>query len=262
MSGNPPGTPLIGVSPDTHGGRRLRSRTADEKILYLWDRYLQGLLDQSALPVVLPVTENRRLVRAMADRVDGLLLAGGNFDVPPEFFGDKPQPYLGPVKPERSRFELMLLREALRRDLPVLGICGGMQLINVALGGTLFQDILVERPGSRDHQQKNRKDRTSHRVTISPDTLLGRIVRGRRASRPIVVGVNSTHHQAVRDVPAGLTVNARAGDGVIEGIESDRHAFVLGVQWHPELLYRRQPAQRRILRALVGAAAAATRRRR
>ena len=172
-----------------------------------------------------------------------------------------PRPYLGRVKPERSRFELKLLREALRRDLPVLGICGGMQLINVALGGTLFQDILQERPDSRDHQQKNRKDRTSHRVTISPDTRLGRIVRGGRASRPIVVGVNSTHHQAVRDVPAGLTVNARAGDGVIEGIESERHTFVLGVQWHPELLYRRQPAQRRILRALVSAAGATRRRR-
>ncbi len=248
--------PLIGVSPDTDSGSRLRTRTPTEKVVYLWDRYLAALLDHGSLPVVLPVTEDKSAVRAMVERLDGVLLAGGNFDVPAEFFGQEPRPWLGRLKPERSRFERLLLLQAARRQKPVLGICGGMQLINVAFGGTLYQDIGQERPGSRQHEQKSRADKTAHWVALQPGTRLERIVRGQNRRNAFRVAVNSTHHQAVRQVAPGFAVNAMSSDGIVEGIEREGEGFVVGVQWHPELLYGRLQAHARILRAFVRAASA------
>ncbi len=247
--------PLIGIAPDTHNGKRLKARTPKEKIVYLWDQYLVALTAHGALPVVLPVTEDHKLVRAMADRLDGVMLAGGNFDVPPDFYGEEPTPWLGKLKPERSRFELALTREAIARGLPVLGICGGMQTINVAYGGTLYQDIANERPKSRSHQQKTRPDRTCHQVKALKNTRLKRCISGRKGGDDLRLRVNSTHHQAIKDVAPGYVVNAVAADGMVEGIESEGAGFVLGVQWHPELLFERHEAQSHILRAFVRAAA-------
>ncbi|MCP4678183.1 MAG: gamma-glutamyl-gamma-aminobutyrate hydrolase family protein [Deltaproteobacteria bacterium] len=246
--------PIIGVTPDTHSGRKLKTRTPKEKIVYLWDQYLAALFDQGATPVILPVTTNKTQIRSMVERLDGVMLAGGNFDVPPELFGEKPKPWLGPLKPERSQFEIGLVLEAVRKNLPVLGICGGMQAINVAFGGTLYQDIGKERPKSRSHQQKLRADKTCHQVKVAGGTKLRAIVAGRRGKDDIRLRVNSTHHQAIRDVAPGYTVNAVATDGVIEGIEKEGTGFVLGVQWHPELLFKKHQPHSRILGAFVRAA--------
>lgn len=245
---------LIGVTPDTHGGSRLRTRTSKERIVYIWDRYLAAFLDRGAVPVVLPVTLDRTLTGEMVRRLDGVVLAGGNFDVPPEFFGEEPKPWLGKLKPERSRFELDLLMAAAKKDLPILGICGGMQAINVAFGGTLYQDIAAERPASREHSQKTKPDRTSHQVTISRGTMLHSIISGRGTGPELRLRVNSTHHQAVKDLAPGFAVNAAASDGVIEGIESSSHRFVMGVQWHPEILCERYDAHARIIEGFLKAA--------
>lgn len=245
---------IIGVTPDTHSGRKIKTRSEREKIVYLWDQYLAPFLDCGVLPVILPVLGDRRAVRRALERLDGVVLAGGNFDVPPEYYGQEPLPWLGPLKRERSRSELLILEEALRRDMPVLGICGGMQLINVAFGGTLYQDLSHERPKSRNHQQKVVRERTIHQVTIDSGTMLHRICSSRRIKRPLKLRVNSTHHQAVRDVGHGLRSNAIAGDGLVEGVESPEHGFVLGVQWHPELLYRKHQEQERIFKAFSKAA--------
>jgi putative glutamine amidotransferase len=146
-----------------------------------------------------------------------------------------------------------LLIEAAKKDLPVLGICGGMQAINVAFGGTLYQDIAMERPGSRAHSQKTKPDRTSHQVTIASGTRLHSIMTGRKAGYELRTRVNSTHHQAVKDLAPGFAVNAQAADGIIEGIESTTHGFIVGVQWHPEILCERHEPHARIIRGFLRA---------
>jgi putative glutamine amidotransferase len=246
--------PLVGVTPDTHGGTRLRTRSPDEKVLYVYDTYVRAVQDHGAAAVLLPVTRDRRALRDTVKRLDGLLLIGGNFDIPPAMYGESAIPELGYLKPERSEFEALLIEAALRRDLPMLGICGGMQTINVVLGGTLYQDIATQRPRSREHQQRTRKDRVSHRVRVEPGTVLHRILSSRRSRRTLSIGVNSTHHQAIKDLGRGLIASAHAADGIVEALESPRHGFVIGVQWHPELLYRRGPAHGRLFSALVRAA--------
>lgn len=250
--------PLIGVTPDTHHQDTcpapaccIPTRSKEEKMVLLGDRYLQAILDHGGLPVLLPVTDHPALVREMCARLDGLLLPGGAFDVPPEFYGEKPKPWLGRLKPLRSRFERALLQTALKRDLPVLGVCGGMQIINVVFGGTLYQDILKERPSSNNHEQKIKKTRTSHQVQVMPATILTKIISGSRESEGLRIPVNSTHHQAVKDVGKGLIVCGLAPDGIIEALESPRHRFVLGLQFHPEVLYPRHAYAENIFRAFV-----------
>lgn len=245
---------LIGITPDTHDGSKLHTRTEEEMIVYLWDSYLKALIDHGATPVVLPVTANKARLLEMMERLDGLVLAGGNFDVPSEYYNQEPREHMGKLKPERSAFELAILKLAMKIDAPVLGICGGMQIINVAMGGTLYQDILEERPDSLDHQQEIPRTEPLHAVAVASRTLLHRIVSGGKRKAPIEIQVNSTHHQAVDKVGRGLAVSGAAPDGVIEAIESRRHKFVVGVQWHPELLYPAYPEQSRLLKALVRAA--------
>jgi len=244
---------IIGVSPDTHDGRKLKVRTPYEKILYLWSTYLQAFLDNSATAVILPVTADKKHIKTLCDRLDGFVVAGGNFDVPPEFFGEKPKPYLGKIKIERSNSELAVLLEAMKRDMPVLGICGGEQLINVAMGGTLYQDIKKERPESNEHQQKNKKDTTSHQVKVIPGTKLFKMMGG-KGKAPLKVRVNSTHHQAVKDVADRCIASAIATDGIVEAVESKDHRFIVGIQWHPELLYLKMDSHAGIIKAFVKAA--------
>jgi putative glutamine amidotransferase len=242
--------PLIGITPEIDHGQQIQTRSPKERVVYLKDRYLQAVLDHGGLAVILPVTDDPAWIRECARRCDGFVLTGSAFDVPPEFYGDSPRPGLGPTKPERSVFERALLEQALRADQPVLGICGGMQLINVALGGTLYQDITRERPRSRDHQQKIKKTSTSHAVALNPASRLAAIMKapGNR------IRVNSTHHQAVRDLAPGLVACGLAPDGLIEAIESLGHRLLIGVQWHPELLYEKHPEAARLLRAFIRAA--------
>jgi putative glutamine amidotransferase len=243
--------PLVGITPDTHGGSRLRTRSPDEKVLYVYDTYVRAVQDHGAAAAILPLTTDRRALADTVRRLDGLLLIGGNFDIPPAMYGEEPIPQLGYVKPERSEFEARLIEIALERDLPILGICGGMQTINVVRGGDLYQDIAAQRPGSREHQQQLRKDRVSHRVRIEPGSLLHRIVGGAHRRRALSIGVNSTHHQAIRELGRGLVASASSADGIVEGLESADHDFVVGVQWHPELLHRRSVFHSRLFAALV-----------
>jgi putative glutamine amidotransferase len=151
---------------------------------------------------------------------------------------------LGIIKRARTEFELELASAAMNRDLPVLGICGGAQAINVVLGGALYQDIAVQL-GARGVDEHTSKNTHGHAVRIKPGTRLFEIVRCPR------IKVNTSHHQAVKKLGRGLTVNAVAEDGVVEGIESTRHRFVLGVQWHPEVLAPRQKLQRRLFSSFV-----------
>ncbi len=237
--------PLIGITPDTATSRPDISGSRPEPLLVLQERYVRAVQEAGGVPLVLPIGASGAALRRIADSVDGILVSGGNFDIHPRLYGEEPTEALGQIKEERTRFELELISLALERDLPLLGVCGGAQAINVVLGGSLYQDISSQIPAAAEHQQGALKDRGGHKVKVRDGTKLQRIV-GRRE-----IDVNTTHHQAVKKPGRGLIVNATAEDGVIEGIESKEHTFVLGVQWHPEFLTHRDVLQRKIFAAFI-----------
>ena len=162
------------------------------------------------------------------DHVDGLLLTGGD-DVDPALYGEAPHPTFEAVEPGRDAFEIALVQSAVYRDLPVLAICRGLQVLNVALGGTLIQDIPSESSPLLRHDAEGSPTTIAHRITVTPGSCLAALV-----GPDTVRDVNSRHHQAVRRLGTGLVVTATAPDGVIEGAELPLARFCVGVQWHPE----------------------------
>lgn len=206
--------------------------------------YLSAIAQAGGLPVALP--HEPELAEAYLERIDGLLVTGGAFDVDPALYDGGPAHATVSLKSGRTAFELAVTRGALARDIPVLGICGGEQLLAVAFGGTLIQHIPDSVADALAHEQPNPRTEPGHEIEVTAGTLLARIVGGHR------MAVNSAHHQAVDRPGRGAVVNARAPDGVIEGIEHPGHRFALGVQWHPE--YAVDPADPRIFDAFVEAA--------
>ena len=237
--------PLIGITADTTGAFNAFSERFKDPTLFLPERYLTAVERAGGIPVVLPANQSKSAVRRLLGMLDGLVLSGGDFDIHPRYYGERPLKELGEIKAARTEFELEVAGGALKRSLPVLGICGGAQAINVALGGSLYQDIhtQLESAGAYEHTSKNPSG--GHPIRITSGTRLFNIVK--RSS----LRVNTRHHQAIKRLGRGLIVNAVASDGVIEGVESAEHGFVLGLQWHPEVLAPRQPLQRRIFTAFV-----------
>jgi putative glutamine amidotransferase len=205
--------------------------------------YMAAVAASGGLPLALPHIPD--LADAYLDRVDALIVTGGAFDVDPALYGDGARHASVTLKQGRTRAELALVDGALSRGMPVLGICGGQQLLAVALGGSLIQHIPDAVANALAHEQPNPRDEAGHTVSITPGTKLHRIVGSE------VMRVNSSHHQAVRDPGPFAVVDATAPDGVIEGIEDARFRFCLGVQWHPEFLI--DPGDRRIFEALIAA---------
>ena len=207
--------------------------------------YTDAVSGAGGLPVAL--AHDPALAEQMLDRLAGLVVTGGAFDVDPALYGATEIHATVTLKDRRTAAELALVRGALARDMPVLGICGGQQLLAVALGGTLIQHIPDTIPGALEHEQPNPRDEPGHAVAIVPGTQLHRIV-GTGSMQ-----VNSAHHQAVATAGPHATVNATAPDGVIEGVEDPRYRFALGLQWHPEFLI--DPGDRRVFDAFVAACA-------
>ncbi len=207
--------------------------------------YADALADAGGLALPVPCGDPA-LAPDYLRLCEALLVAGGDFDIDPARYGEPRHPRCGPSRPERTAFEEAMLAQALAAGMPVLGVCGGMQLLAVARGGTLFQH-LPDDPGV-SHEQPPPKDVPSHSVAVEPGSLLARL------AGPGPLDVNSTHHQAVKAPGAGVRVTGRAPDGVVEAIELDGPPFALGVQWHPEALAARDPRQRAILAGLVRAA--------
>ena len=190
--------------------------------------YTDAVAAAGGLPVALP--HDPALCEAMLDRLDGLVVTGGAFDVDPALYGASDIHATVTLKQRRTAAELALVRGALARDMPVLGICGGQQLLAVALGGTLVQHIPDSIPDALEHEQPNPRDQPGHSVALVAGTRLAGIVGA------ATMQVNSAHHQAVASPGAHAVVNATASDGVVEGVEDARYRFALGVQWHPEFL--------------------------
>jgi len=233
--------PLIGLTLD--------HETAQTYSRFPWyalrQNYVDWMTASGAVPVALP--HEPGLVADLLQHLDGLVVTGGAFDVDPALFGASERHATVTTKDRRTEFEADITRRALSRDLPVLGICGGEQLLNVVLGGTLLQHIPSAITEALEHEQPNPRDEPGHSVRVIDGTRLGSIVGSAR------LDVNSAHHQAVAELGEGVVVNAVAPDGVIEGIEHPEFRFCIGVQWHPEFML--QDGDRRLGRAFVEAAA-------
>jgi len=210
----------------------------------LRENYADAVTAAGGLPLPLPHEPDQ--AGDYLELIDGLVITGGAFDVDPVLFGAGERHPTVITKDRRTAFELAVTRGAIERDMPVLGICGGQQLLHVVFGGQLIQHIPDEVTGALAHEQPNPRDEPGHSVAVTPGTLLHRIV-GRDS-----LDVNSAHHQAAKGEPSGVKINAVAPDGVIEGIEATNKTFCLGVQWHPE--YGVSAGDANILRAFIAAA--------
>jgi putative glutamine amidotransferase len=236
---NPVGRPIVGLTLDAEapGGYSAYPWYA------LRANYIDAIAAAGGLPIPLPHEPD--LADAYLDRIAALVVTGGAFDVDPALYGDATRHASVTLKQKRTDSEMALLQGAMARNMPVLGICGGQQLLAVALGGTLVQHIPDEVADALAHEQPNPRHEPGHSVRVIEGTMLHGIVRA------ATMQVNSSHHQAVRAPGPFATINAVAPDGVIEGIEDGRFRFCLGVQWHPE--FHIDPGDRRIFDALIAA---------
>ncbi|WP_169544524.1 gamma-glutamyl-gamma-aminobutyrate hydrolase family protein [Sneathiella aquimaris] len=211
----------------------------------LRQNYADVITQNGGLPIALP--HEPEMTDQYLDLIDGLVVTGGAFDVDPAMFGATSRHSTVVTKDKRTAFERNMAEAMLKADKPVLGICGGQQLLHVILGGTLIQHIPDEVENALAHEQPNPRTEAGHNVSVREGTLLHRIV------GTTTLPVNSAHHQAAKDVSENITVNATASDGVIEGIEDNRYRFCLGVQWHPEYLI--SDGDRKIMEAFIQEAA-------
>ena len=239
--------PLIGVTPDFNAGDR-KEWGGREPTYFLRARYVRAIEDLGAIPVVLPLVADFHARRRLLAQIDGLLLTGSGPDLAPELYGERQRYKFHVMSQRRATFELEMAQLARTADLPVLGICGGMQAMNVAFGGSLYQDIGSQLSNSLQHRQPIPATKLSHAVTIASGSLLRRIV------KTVTMRVNSSHHQSVKDVAPSLVASAVAPDGIVEAIESPAQRFFLGIQWHPEFLFERHRLHRLLFEAFLRAA--------
>lgn len=208
--------------------------------------YMQGVEQAGGLPLMLPLTDDEAALTQLAGLCDGFLLTGGQ-DVDPAVYGAEKSNLCGETSPERDRMETRLLALARAQDKPVLGICRGIQFLNAALGGTLWQDLPVDYPSEVNHHQTGAYEAPIHTVRLLPGTPLADLL-GKDT-----LPVNSYHHQAIRTLAPGLTAMATAPDGVVEAVYEPGKRFVWAVQWHPEFSWKVSEDSRKIFAAFVGA---------
>jgi putative glutamine amidotransferase len=243
--------PVIGVTPDYNAGDR-KDWGGREPTYFLRARYVRAIEELGGIPLILPLVADRAARMRLLHDIDGLLLTGSGPDLPPALYGERQRYTFRVMSERRSTFELDMVRLARKADVPLLGICGGMQTMNVACGGSLFQDISSQFANSLQHRQPTPATALSHTVTITPGSLL------RRVMRTVTLRVNSSHHQSVKAVAPSLVASAVSPDGIIEAIESPPHRFFLGIQWHPEFLFDRYRLHRRLFEAFLRAASRRT----
>lgn len=232
--------PIIGITPDFNPGDE-----KTEPTYFLRSRYINAVEECGGIPIILPQTNSDEIISTLFEGIDGLMLTGSGPDIDPAVYGGEKRFDFKVMSRERMTFELRVVKMAMEREMPIIGICGGMQMMNVAAGGSLYQDIRSEIPGSLIHQREEGKDLPTHPVTVKTDTLLFKITNIREFA------INSSHHQCINGVAPDFKVNAISPDGVIEGIEWTKKGFAIGLQWHPEYLHRDDPANRRIIEAFV-----------
>lgn len=242
--------PLIGIP-----GQTLQAIDGiPDSLPHSWvmnSRYYLAVAEAGGIPVMVPLfDQDPDTLRALYDRLDGLLLAGG-VDMDPQSFGESPHPALGRIDPARDTVELALARWAIADQKPVLGLCRGHQVLNVALGGTLWQDISAQVPAAIKHDYfptaGYARDFLAHDISVTKGSRLD------AAFQADSVPVNSMHHQAVKRLAPGLEVSARSRDGLVEALESGTRHFLVGVQWHPEVFERSDQRTRHLFQSFIAA---------
>jgi putative glutamine amidotransferase len=243
-------TPVIGVTASLKDVAGSGAQQPLGRLVQTDLDYVEGVINAGGVPMILPPVVDPRMTKALLDGIDGLLFSGGS-DLDPDYYGEECVPELGVTNPERDAFEMALLRLALRRRVPILGICRGMQVLNVALGGTLYQDLPSQL--GKDilkHWQETPKRQPAHKIEILHNSNLAEITRCQ------YVKVNSYHHQGIKEVADSLAVTARSSDGVIEAVEyhdfSDQ--WLIGVQWHAEMMREAGTEHKNLFEAHVSAA--------
>lgn len=213
------------------------------KRCYVSNDYISAVVRAGAIPYVLPIIEDEEILKAQIDNIDGLILTGGH-DVSPLVWGEEPLKNIGNLLPERDDFDIKLARFAVEKDKPLLGICRGHHILNVAFGGSLYQDIDYAEESFIKHNQNAYYDVPTHSIEIYDKSKLYSIL-GCKSM------VNSFHHLAIKDIAKGFKVSAVSKDGIIEAIEKTGKEFVIGVQWHPEMMSFKCKQMQKIFDALV-----------
>jgi putative glutamine amidotransferase len=226
------------------------TRLNEKGAFYLRREYCEALAAFGATPLLVPLIRDAQYLEFIVETSDGLLLPGSDSDIDPLLYGEEPLRHLGRVQPARDEVDLRLLSAAEKKNLPVLGICFGMQSLNVSRGGTLWQDIFAQVPNAIQHQQEGEsRERAAHSIWLEANSFLAKICEKNR------IKVNTHHHQAIKDLGENLRIAARAADQIIEAVEDVRpDRFVLGVQWHPELVWTQDEFSQNIFRKFVCAA--------
>jgi putative glutamine amidotransferase len=217
-------------------------------------RYYHAVATAGAAPVLIPLLDDLDTLRAIYERTDGILIPGG-VDVDPTAFGEKPRERLGRIDPARDRVEIQLVKWAVEDGKPVLGLCRGLQVINVALGGTLYQDLETEFPNAIKHDYFPTygfsRGHLAHDVAVEAGSRM------RHALTSSAVPVNSMHHQGIKALASSLASSAVAPDGLIEAAESTSESYIVGVQWHPEVFELEEPSSGLLFTDFIQAAASA-----
>jgi putative glutamine amidotransferase len=208
--------PVVGITMDQ-----------DEKRYYINQDYVQSILQAGGVPLLIPFMENSIVLQKIVDQCDGLMLSGGE-DVDPFLYGEEPLPEIGKIVPERDQIEINVLDLFVKQRKPILAICRGCQLVNVAFGGDLYQDIPCQIPSAINHSQKAPRGYPTHSIAVEKESLLYQMM------GQDTLLVNSYHHQSIKTLASSLLATAVSKDGVIEAMESKQYPFLLGVQWHPE----------------------------
>lgn len=211
--------------------------------------YTDSIEKAGGIPLLLPILSDRKAVDQMLGIVDALLFTGGQ-DVHPSYYSEEPHALLGETAKERDEHEIYLMQKVHSKNKPILAICRGLQLLNVAFGGTLYQDISQCSGSKPIHSQESEPHAGTHHVSLMPDTKLHTIF------GKLSICINSFHHQAIRHLAPTFAVSATSEDGLIEGISKEDAHWVVGVQWHPETMTEAQPEMRKLFEAFVLAASA------
>lgn len=230
--------PIIGITV-------FQEKEIEKSFSLVSNNYLNAVENAGGIPLFIPVSEDMEDVKSYLDMVDAIIFSGGE-GVGPINFGENPSKFISNINHSRDSFELALFEEAYNRDMPILGVCRGAQLINVALGGNLYQDIFSEIPNCHGHMPSEMQVYDLfHLIDIKEESKLFDIL------KKAELEVNSFHHQAIKNIGKDLKVTATAKDGVIEGIESLSRKFLVGVQWHPEDLTLKHKEFLKLFKALV-----------
>ena len=213
---------------------------------YVNSDYVRAVVEAGGVPLILPPILDREAIRGQLECVDAIIISGG-IDVNPLVYGEEPMDKLGQIQPLRDEFDLAVIKEIITLKKPVLGICRGLQILNVAFGGTLYQDLSYNEDAYIKHVQNTAPDVPGHTVDIVEGTKLFDLLGAKTTT-------NSFHHQAIKDLGNGFKVSARAKDGVIEGIERE-DGYVVALQWHPEMMAGNNSEMRKIFADLIREAA-------